>query len=711
MRRLTQFMLKRRIIIMITTIILTVVAVYGSTKVIINENILDYIPKEIESIEAGDIISNEFRDLNTISLLLRDVTISERDKILSNLVGKNSIITNSEKYIKQDNSDTYLVTLVLSDNYDEKSLTSLIEYSDNLLLENNIKGGLVPGTVYFTSSDDTTALIVIITFAVISFVIMLFSKSNFDFILILGNVGIAVILNLGTNIFFGEISYVSFSAAALIQLAVSIDYSLFILTKYREGRNNGLQLNEAIEYSMSKGTKSVFAGALTTIAGFAALLLMKYELGMDLGLVLAKGVLISLTTAIVLMPIFISLAHKILEKTEHKSIMPKFKFISKSVGSKRSLIVVILAMILSSGAYLIQSDTDFIYGESSMSKNEMYIDENFDLSNLLVVLIPNNKSENIDAFRDKLLTNVDGLIKEDLTLNKKPIVYWQEILGTTESLLLTCTFQSEYLPESTCDYLPEVTLENSKVIAEKSLKTQGIFKSTFINNDETYQRIFIEIKDDKNTKESDDIFETIAEIRLIANDIFDGEAKLTGESVALYDLKEISTEDSKIVSIVTIILVSLVVLITFKSISIPIILVLNIQSAIWLNMSFANITNSTLLFIGYIIVSSVQLGATIDYSIFITENYTHYRYIDRLKRKEAIDLALKDSIHPVLVSALALALGGFVLMLMTQGSIREIGLLIGRGALMSILLSILVLPHLLYIFDRFIKKTTMIKTK
>ena len=150
MRKLTQFMLKRRIIILIITIILIVVAVYGSTKVIINENILDYIPKEIESVEAGDIISNEFRDLNTISLLLRDVTISERDRILSNLVEKNSIITNSEKYIKQDNSDTYLVTLVLSDNYDEKSLTSLIEYSDNLLLENNIKGGLVPGTVYFT---------------------------------------------------------------------------------------------------------------------------------------------------------------------------------------------------------------------------------------------------------------------------------------------------------------------------------------------------------------------------------------------------------------------------------------------------------------------------------------------------------------------------------------------------------------------------------
>jgi predicted RND superfamily exporter protein len=405
------------------------------------------------------------------------------------------------------------------------------------------------------------------------------------------------------------------------------------------------------------------------------------------------------------MPIFISIFHNKLDGKKHKTFIPSFNFIAKNMNFNKALAVLIFMIIISGGSYYLESKVDFIYGEPSVSETQDYVDDNFDLENRLALIISTDESNKINQFEKDLVANVDGLVESDLASGKLPVVSYEGTLDRIKNKLLYCNFNEEGIHDEMCSMLPDATMENIDMVALGVLEEQGVTKETFINEKEGYERIFIEIKDPLNEIETKEIFSIISDIRETANDNF-SDSLLTGESVALYDLKDLTAKDGKVVLIITILLVALVIAITFKSLFIPILLVLIIQSAIWMNMSVAAITGNSLIFIGYIIVSSVQLGATIDYSILITENYMHNRFINKHSKKDAIANAMNASIHPVLVSALSLMIGGFSLAIFSKGSVAAIGVLIGRGAFMSIILSIFVLPYLLFLFDKVINKTT-----
>lgn len=699
MRKITNFLIKYKYIVLVAMIVMTLTSAFLFTKVEINDNMLNYIPEEIESAQGLNLLKENFSDPKTVSLLLKKVSEEEKNVILNEIKKNNEAVVNTDIFQLKDNN--YLITIVLSS---EENISNVVSSVDKILLDNNKDGGVVSGTVDVTASDDKTLLTIAITFSMITIILFLFSVAYIDAFVVLASVGIAVLLNLGTNLIFGEISKVSFSSAALIQLAVSIDYSLFILTKYREGKNKKLSTNDAISYGMSKGMTSVFAGAFTTIAGFTALLFMKYELGVDLGLVLTKGICISLLCSIILMPIFLSLFHKQLDKKRKKIFDFNFTSLEKFINFKAALIVLIIGVVISGGSYYLKSNVNYTYSEPSISKTKNYVQDNFDLENRLVLIVPTSETGKIEEFTKELMLNEKGLIKEDLTINKIPVASYGVILKNIQNTLSYCSFTPEGNIDQMCAQLPKVTPESIEQVSLSMLEQQNITKDMFINEETGYERILIEINDPLNEKEGEKIFATVENVRKIAKNNFE-KSWLTGESALFYDLKDLTTEDSKIVFIITILLIAIVIAITFKSLFVPVLLILIIQSAIWMNVSIAVLGGSSLLFIGYIIVSSVQMGATIDYSILITENYINNRFIKLYSKRKSIINAMNYSMKPVLASALALMSGGFSLALLGEGSVAAIGLLIGRGALMSIVLSLFMLPYLLYAFDKVIKKT------
>ena len=714
MKKMIESVLRFRYVILTLFIVLAISGGVLQQNVEVNDNMLDYLPNDVEGVAGKNILDEAFTDSHeseSFYLLVSDTNELELSNIVNALSDLEEVVSTD---LEDSHGNDYLLNITLSPEYGEYE--SFSQNISNILEEYNVWGGVFSNTT--SVPDDGNSGMIVMLFIALAILILVFTKSYFDVVVILSSLGVAIMINMGSNIIFGEISSVSASAAVLIQLAVSIDYTLFIINNYKLRREQGDEVDKAIKTSVTMSFKPVLAGAITTIAGFVALMFMQLEVGLDLGLVLSKGIFISLITALVLVPVLIKICNKAMDKTTHKPLLPSFKVFGKITGKSVSIVVAVGFTIIVGLASIGRNEVDYVYGETTANEYEQYYIENFSIDNTIVLVFENDGSIDLRNF----VAGVDNESDlEGVVIINKELALQQSISKTADGVLDCITLGSFDNPEciqfqafagllnTPIDKptLMGMIQSNSAVMTNLTEKANELFVGT--SNGVTYEILIIKLNDPENLQVSDDIFNQIESLRTISHNEFGDDAWITGDSVMVYDLKQINEIDYPVVSIISVIAVGLVILIAFKSLLIPLILLTLIQGAIWINLASSYVFAEQLIFMGAIIVGSIQLGASIDYSILLSEKYEYYRFEGKLCKKEAVIKAVEESSHSIITSGLALTVGGYIMFFTQTGTIQQMGMLLGRGAFISLIVSLVVAPHILYIFDKLLKKEHHLK--
>ncbi|SEQ36795.1 hypothetical protein SAMN05216232_2188 [Virgibacillus subterraneus] len=661
---------------MITFIIIALISTIAQFAVSVNYNMVDYLPDDAPSIVAMDLMEKEFDEpIANARVMVRDVSITEasayKDKLAA-IDGVTSVtwlddVMDIKTPVEMANQDT-----VESYYQDESALFSIniregdeVEVTDEIYdligEENAISGEAVDTATSQKMAGKESLNAALLLVPIIIIILILSTSSWMEPLFFLTAIGVSVIINLGTNIFIGEISYVTQSVAPILQLAVSLDYAIFLLHSFSDYRKQVSDPKEAMQLAIKRSFPAIAASASTTFFGFMALTFMDFGIGADLGLNLVKGIVLSFISVIVFLPALTLMFYKWIDRTQHRPLVPSIKNIGKHVMKFRipSLLLVFLLIV---PAFLAQSETSFIYGTGEQPEttragaDAAAIQEEYGENTPMALLVPNG-----------------DMAKEE------ELVQQLENLPNVSSVISYVNIVSSAIPP---DYLEESTTEQ--------------FYS------ENYTRITLNTE---TGSEGEAAFSLIEDVRYTAETYYD-DTHLLGESVTLYDMKRIVEEDNTVVNLLTVIAIAIVLLITFRSISIPAVLLLTIQSAVWFNLSVPYFMDSSLVYVGYLIISTVQLAATVDYGILFTETYQNLR--KEMPAMEAIKKTIDDKIFAIFISASILSSVGFILSLTSSNPIvSSIGLLLGRGALLAFVMVVFVLPAMLVIFDRIIEKTTL----
>ncbi|HHT89109.1 MAG TPA: MMPL family transporter [Clostridiales bacterium] len=645
----------------------------------INYKMIDYLPKDSPSTIAIRIIKDEFSDdMPSGRVMINNVSITEaleyKEKIknidgitsvswLDDIIGLNTLQSVPLEFLDKEIVDSYykensaLLTISIESGKEQDTVAKLYEIigKDNSASGEGIN---LAETQNMSVSEVLNAMLILLP--IVIFILIITTSSWAEPLLFLSSMGIAIVINMGTNIIFGEISFISNTVSPVLQLAVSLDYAIFLLHSFNKHRLK-TDPETAMKNAIKESVSTVAASASTTVIGFASLMFMRFGIGADLGITLLKGVILSFITVMVFLPSIALLLYKTIDKTRHRKFIPDFKGSGKFIMKIR-IPFLILALVIVIPVFLAQSKTEFLYGLGDITAStragtdSRLIEEKFGKDNMLVLLIPKENVGKEKELCDKLsaLTHVTSVISYETSVGS--------------------IIPHEFVPKEAYDQ----------------------FYS------ENFSRIVLYTD---NGEEDKAAFETIETITDIADKYYDTHY-LTGTSATLYDMKSTVSSDTRRVNIVAIIGIFIVLLITFRSISLPFILVFCIETAIWINLSVPYFLDNKINFIGYLIISTVQLGATVDYAILFTNSYLGSR--KELIRKDAIISTISNNLVAVLTSAIILASAGFALAITSNNPIiSELGLLLGRGTLLSLMMVVLVLPALLVLFDKIIKKTTM----
>lgn len=641
----------------------------------VNYNMIDYLPEDAPSIEAVDLMEQEFDEpVENARVMIEDVSITEAlsyKQQLENVDGVESVtwlddIIDVKVPLEMASADT-----VESYYLDQKALYSLhIEEGEEVAAtdaiyeligeENAVAGEAVNTAVSqkMTGSESMYAAALLVP--IIILILILSTTSWMEPVFFLVAIGVSVLINLGTNIFIGEISFVTQSVAPILQLAVSLDYAIFLLHSFSDYRKEVEDPKEAMQLAMKRSFPAIVASASTTFFGFTALTFMDFGIGADLGLNLLKGILLSFISVMVFLPALTMMFYHWIDKTKHRPFVPDFKGIGRHVMKLR-LPSFILLLIIIVPAFLAQNETSFIYGTGEQPENT-------------------RAGQDVAAIQDSFGKNIPMvlLVPEGDRAKEEELVQDLEQLTNVSSVVSYVNIVSPAIPP---EYLEQSVTE------------------TFYS--EHYARITLYTETDA---EGEKAFSLIEEVKETADGYYE-ETHLLGESVTLYDMKNIVQKDNTLVNWLTIAAVAAVLILTFRSVSIPVVLLITIQASVWVNLAFPYFMDTPLVYVGYLLISTIQLAATVDYAILFTENYNHLR--KDMSALEAIKKTIDDKIFAIFVSASILSSVGFILwMTSTNPIVSSIGLLLGRGALLAFLMVVLVLPALLVILDRLIEKTT-----
>lgn len=634
----------------------------------------DYLPENAQSSKALDVMEAEFDDpLENTRVMVKDVSIQEAmayKNEISEIDGVHDIswlddamdIRTPLEVADEDTVETYykdhnaLFTMSIDEG---KEVSATEEIYDVIGEDGALTGDALDTAISqeMTGKESFNAAAILIPIVIL--ILILSTRSWFEPVLFLTAIGISVIINLGTNIFLGEISFISQAVAPILQLAVSLDYAIFLLHSFDDYRRVDTPEN-AMRRAIKRSFPAVAASASTTFFGFLALTFMDFEIGADLGLNLVKGILLSFLSVMVFLPPLTLISYKLIDKTHHKQFIPNRYPIGHFVMKLR-IPVLILIIVIIVPAFMAQKETDFIYGmgenpdNTRAGQDAKEIEDLFDKFTPMVLLVPKGDIAREEALVDEL---------SDLEQVKSTVDY-TSVVGTG---------------------IPPEFLEESE-------------KDQFFS--EHYSRIVLNTTTED---EGDEAFALVDTVKKITDRYYD-DYYATGESFTLNDMKNIVTKDNQLVNILTVVTIALVLLVTFRSISIPLVLLLTIQTSVWINLSFPYFTDDPLVYIGYLIISIVQLAATVDYAILFTEDYTNNRR--EMSKWQAIKKTINEKIFSIGVSASILSSVGFILWLTSSDPIiSSIGILLGRGTLLAFLMVVFFLPGLLTLFDKIIEKTT-----
>ncbi len=677
MKKLYEIITAKPKLVIIAFIVIAVFCTLIRGFVEVNYDINDYLPDDSKSTVSIDVMNEEFDGgIPNARVMIKDVTVAEaleyKDKI-KDIKGVSDVtwldnsvdITQPLEATDPDVVETYykdntaLFSVTIEENHIIDAVSEIREIIGN---DNAMEGSAVSTAVATESTVSEIYKIAIIAVIFVLAVLILNTLSWAEPVIILIGLGIAILINMGSNVIFGEISFVSNAAGAILQLAVSLDYYVFLLHRFEESRKYFSNPRDAMVDALCKSTSSILSSGLTTVIGFAALCLMRFRIGPDLGMVLAKGVAISLISVFLFMPNFILLVYKIIDKTRHRPFLPKFERFGRFVSKVMIPFVCVFALVIVP-SFLASNSNDYYYGsahifneKTKLGADTALIENVFGKSDTYVLMVPNGDNAKI----------------KELSYELKKLPQVTNILSYVDTV-------GEEIPE---EYIDDDTL---------SMLVSDNFSRMVISLDTDY--------------EGEDTFELVEKIRSTAESFYQDEYYLAGNGVSTFDLMNTVTSDMMKVNLIAIAAVFIVLLFTMKSVTLPIILVIGIETAIWLNLSIPYFNGSTIFYIAYLIISSIQLGATVDYAILMTDRYMEFR--QKMPKKQAIVSVISSCTLSVLTSGSVLTVVGFLLgRFSTHGLLAQLGFFIGRGTLFSLAIVMFVLPGLLFLLDGVIRKTT-----
>lgn len=645
-------------------------------RVAVNYDIADYLPSHSPSSRALEVMEEEFEGgIPNARVMISNVTIAEaleyKEK-LARVEGVEAVtwlddavnILQPLATLDQEQVQTYyqdntaLFTVTIKEDMRIEAVQNLRELIGE---DQAMSGSAVSTAISTTATVSEVQLISVFAVLFVLVVLVLTTTSWVEPIIVLVGLGVAIAINKGTNLMFGEISFVTNAAGSILQLAVSLDYSVFLLHRFEECRQTNSDVKSAMVEALGKSTLSILSSGLTTVIGFLALVLMQFRLGPDLGLALAKGVAISLIIVFTFMPALILLVYRQIDRTKHRPFVPKLQSLGKWV-SRLSMPLVILFALVIVPSYLASNANDYYYGAShifnettQLGADTLAIEKKFGQNDTYVLLLP----------QGDLATET----KLSQALNELPQV---------KSIISYVDLAGAEIPLS---YLDETT--RAKLMSEN------------------YSRMVLSVN---VPYEGEETFSVVETIRHIANQYYPDDYYLAGEGVSTYDLmKTISTDMTK-VNLVAILAVFIVLVFSLKSVLLPIFLVLSIETAIWLNLAIPYFSDTPIFYIAYLIISSIQLGATVDYAILMTDRYRENRM--QGSKKEAVIQTIMDVTVSILTSGSTLTVVGLLMGYISSNQLLgQLGLFIGRGAIFSLIIVLFVLPGILYLFDHFIIKS------
>lgn len=685
MEKLGKAIVRLRIPILFLSILLLIPSTLGYINTRVNYDILYYLPDDIDTMKGQDILMDEFdkgayaivvvEGMNTRELTTLEEKIESVDHV-AELISYNSITGSAipiemlpDKYKEQfynEETDATMFAIFFDDTTSsDETMDAIKEIRKVTEGRCFISGMSAVITDTKLLSEKETPIYVLIAVVLACIVLALFMDSFLVPVFFMLSIGMAIIYNLGSNFFLGEISYITKALAAVLQLGVTLDYSIFLWHSYKEMKiDYPDDHKEAMAHAIANTITSVVGSSITTVAGFIALCFMSFTLGMDLGIVMAKGVILGVIGCVTILPSMILTFDRALEKTMHKELMPaKFDKLSAFVV-KHSWIFIIIFLALLGPAIYGYNHTNVYYDLANTLPDKLdcsvankKLDENFDLNSIYMILAdsdmtPKQANKMIDE-----INNLDGI---------------------TFALSLNSAAGNE-IPE---DIIPPDLLNKLKGDEHQIMMVASDYK---IASNEVNAQI--------------DAVDSIAKK-------YDENAMVIGEAPCTKDLISITDTDFKKVSAVSIGAIFLIILIVFKSISLPVILVSAIEFAIFINMGLPYYLGTTIPFIASVVIGTIQLGATVDYAILMTTRYRKERS-GGADKKEAITIALSTSIPSIIVSALGFFAATFgVGLISSVDMIASLCSLMARGAIVSMFVVIFVLPSLFVVFDKIIIHTS-----
>ena len=742
MVKLSTFIVDKRNLFFLITIILVIFSMFSRNWVEVENDLTFYLPEDSETKKALNVMDGEFTTYGTAEVMVANIAYEEAERMLDDLKqikGVQSIDFDDTTDHYNNASALYSITF----NYDEtddaclESLDKVKEYlsGQDIYVKTDL------GNTQAETIEREINMIMVYVAIVIVAVLLFTSETYGEIPVLILTFGVGMIVNQGTNYLLGKISFVSNSVTSILQLALSIDYAIIFCNRFKE-EHKSLPIREAVILALSKSIPEIGASSLTTIGGLVAMLFMQFRLGPDMAICLIKSIGFALLSAFVVMPGLLVLFGPLIDRTGHKNFVPKISFIGSYDYATRHIVPIIFVVVLFF-AFRLSNDCPYAYGYSVLSTPKLnetqiaenMIEDNFSSSNMMALVVPRGDYEKEAQLLKELesydevdytmgLANIDALDGYKLADKLTPrqfaelagldyeaaqVVYaayaaenesYGELVGNIATYKVPLIDMFLYV----CDKVDSgvVTLSDEQTDMLHDAEVQMTSAKNQLQG-ETYSRMLLyltlPVSGDETYHFTDKILE-IARSYYPDEDVF-----LAGNSTNEYDFEKSFAVDNTVVSIVSVLIVLVVLLFTFNSAGMPLLLILVIQGSIWINFSFPTITGKYLFFLGYLVVSSIQMGANIDYAIVIGSRYQELKA--KMTKKAAIIDTLNFAFPTIITSGSILAISGFLIgNLTSEPVIAGIGESLGRGTVISIFLVMLVLPQILLTGTAFIDKTS-----
>ena len=744
MTKLATFIVDKKTLFFLLYIFAVIFCAFSSGWVNVENDVTTYLPEDTETRQGIVAMNDNFTTFATAQIMVSNVTYETADELsqqIADVEGVSMVTFDDTPDHYTNASALFDISFdgIVSDEISERALSDV--------------EALMDGYDYCVYSDvgyDENAtlqgemsVILIIAVVIIIVVLTLTSRSYAEVPVLMITFGVAAILNMGTNFLLGTISFVSNSVTNILQLALSLDYAIIFCNHFKE-EHETLPLKEAVIESLAKSIPEISSSSLTTIGGLVAMLFMQFKIGPDMAICLIKAILFSMLSVFVVMPGLLMLFGPYMSKTKHRNFVPKISFVGRYAYKTRKIVPLVFAVVLVF-AYHFQTQCPYAYGygpiktpvlnETQIADN--MIDENFTKSNLVALVVPKNDDYRVEAAMIKELEShdevdhtrglsnieaMDGYMLEDRLTSRQfsemagldyelaQVVYTGYALENDEYGQVIGNFSNYSVPLIdmflyVCDEVDSgiVSLDQDQIDDLHDAQTQMLSAKAQLQGAD-YNRILVYLN--PSLQSGDEMYEFTDQMRTIARKYYpDGDIYLAGDATNEYDFQKSFAIDNIVVSVVSVLIVLIVLLFTFQSVAMPILLILVIEGAIWVNFSIPAFIHTPLYFMGYLIVSSIQMGANIDYAIVIGTRFSELK--DKMDHEQAMIETINFAFPTILTSGTIMAVSGTLIGQMTSDAcIVGIGQCLGRGTVISIFLVLFVLPQILLVGSKIVDKTS-----